>query len=534
MVSGSLCIMVFSRYVLLFLALCSGVVDGAHGSVMLALRQSNTDVLVEGLRDISNPESVNYGKYWTQAKIDEIVAPTAGQVRRLVGYLKDTGVECVQMGAALECAKMPCLDSLSELVDFIEVPATVYLPRHHVGAGDGFVGREVMTKLYNITDAHVDNVGVSLCAVEYQSGEGFAADDLAQQQTLNGETPVSIATEHTVGTNGGPDTETQLDVQMMAQVAENVDLWYWHEDNWLYSFAVHFLNSTKIPDVLSISWGWSEFQQCQSGLGACPNITSSQYVHRVNMEYVKMGLRGVSVMVASGDAGAPGRTNEGCDEASGVSPVFPGSSPYITSVGATYVVPSQSSSLNVWETPLCQQYGCVNGTKELPTNFAVTGWTTGGGFGAFGETRPTWQDAVVKGYLSSGAKMAANFSRNGRGYPDVATVGHNCPVVMGGSLGAVDGTSCSSPVFAGLVALLNDHQVTLGKAKLGFVNPVLYKMWADDPSIFTDITEGNNWCTEMQCCDPSLGFEATKGWDPVSGLGTPNYGRMVEWLDAHT
>ena len=56
---------------------------------------------------------------------------------------------------------------------------------------------------------------------------GSAADDLAQQQTLNGETPVSIATEHTVGTNGGPDTETQLDVQMMAQVAENVDLWYW-------------------------------------------------------------------------------------------------------------------------------------------------------------------------------------------------------------------------------------------------------------------------------------------------------------------
>ena len=526
--------MVFSRYAFLFLALCGCAVGSARGSVMLALHQSNADVLVAALTDISNPESANYGKYWTQEMIDEVVAPPAVEVERLVGYLKDTGVECEQMGAALECSTMPCLDSLSELVDFIEVPGAVYVPRHHVGDGDGYVGREVMTTLYNITDPQVDNVGVSLCAVEYQGGEGFNADDLKQQQTLNGETPVAIAAAHTVGVNGGPDTETQLDVQMMAQIWENVELWYWQEENWLYSFAVHFLNRTKVPDVLSISWGWSEYRQCQLGLGTCPNITSSQYVRRTNLEYVKMGLRGVSVMVASGDAGAPGRTNEDCIAANGVSPIFPGSSPYITSVGATYIVPAQSSSLNAWETPLCQQYGCVNGTKELPTNYAATGWTTGGGFGDFGETRPAWQDAAVKGYLASGAKMATNFSRGGRGYPDVAVVGHNCPVVMDGYLNAVDGTSCASPVFAALVALLNDHQVSLGKPKLGFVNPVLYKMWADDTTIFKDITQGNNWCTEMQCCDPSLGFEATKGWDPVSGLGTPNFGRMVAWLDAHT
>ena len=524
----------FSRYLLLFLALCGGMVGGARGSVMLALHQSNTDVLVDALEDISNPESLNYGKYWTQEMIDEVVNPPSLEVWRLMGYLKDTGVECKQMGAALECSKMPCLNGLAGMVDFIEGPGTVYSPRHHVGDGDGYVGREVMRELYNITDPHVDNPGVSLCAVEYQYGEGFSAADLKQQQTLNGETPVAISANHTVGDNGGPDMETQLDVQMMAQVAEGVDLWYWHDNNWLYSFAVHFLNRTEVPDVLSVSWGWSEFQQCQPGLGACPNITSSEYVHRTNLEYVKMGLRGVSVMVASGDAGAPGRTNEFCVAANGVTPVFPGSSPYITSVGATYIVPSQALDLNTWKTPLCKQYGCVNGTKELPTNFADTGWTTGGGFGAFDETRPAWQNTAVEGYLSSGAKMASNFSRHGRGYPDVSVVGHNCPVVMGGSLQPVDGTSCASPVFAAMVALLNDHQVSQGKPKLGFLNPMLYKMWADDPTIFTDITEGNNWCTEEMCCTPEFGFAATKGWDPASGLGTPNFGRMVEWLDAHT
>ena len=69
-----------------------------------------------------------------------------------------------------------------------------------------------------------------------------------------------------------------------------------------------------------------------------------------------------------------------------------------------------------------------------------------------------------------------------------------------------------------------------GKPKLGFVNPVLYKM----ASTFKDITVGNNWCTEMQCCNSSFGYEAAKGWDPVTGLGTPNFGKMAEWLDANT
>jgi len=111
-------------------------------------------------------------------------------------------------------------------------------------------------------------------------------------------------------------------------------------------------------------------------------------------------------------------------------------------------------------------------------------------------------------------------------------LGHYCPIVPGGQVMGVDGTSCSAPVFAALVALLNDHQVSQGRPKLGFINPVLYKMWADNKKIFHDITQGNNWCTESQCCNSTFGYEAAVGWDPVTGLGTPNFGLMLEWLDA--
>lgn len=66
------------------------------------------------------------------------------------------------------------------------------------------------------------------------------------------------------------------------------------------------------------------------------------------------------------------------------------------------------------------------------------------------------------------------------------------------------------------------------KTSLGFLNPLLYKMAAEDPSTFTDITTGNNKCT-MNCCSP-YGFTATNGWDPATGLGTPVYPKIENYL----
>ena len=118
-------------------------------------------------------------------------------------------------------------------------------------------------------------------------------------------------------------------------------------------------------------------------------------------------------------------------------------------------------------------------------------------------------------------------NKTGRGYPDVSAVGHNCPVISNGYLSGVDGTSCSAPIFAAILALLNNYQQSMARPKLGFVNPLLYSM-AD---IFTDIITGNNHCTEYQCCGPEYGYSAVEGWDPVTGLGTPNVGKIIERLN---
>jgi len=309
---------------------------------------------------------------------------------------------------------------------------------------------------------------------------------------------------------------------MMSQTFENVQLWFWGSSAWLYAFAVDLMNTDHVPSVLSMSWGWSETDQC-SITNCVGNMTSQQYVDRVNVEYAKFGLRGITLVVASGDAGAPGRTDEMCSSGE-VHAVFPGGSPYVTSVGATFL--ENNNKQKSWKTPLCKTYGCNSGNQQLPTNFINQSWTSGGGFSNY-SARPKWQNNAVNNYLASGVHFPSSCNKNGRGYPDVTAIGHNCPIVSQGTIIGVDGTSCSAPIFATILALLNDYQKLRGKPVLGFANPLLYKM----QETFTDITEGNNHCTEYQCCSLEYGYLATRGWDAVSGLGVPNVGKMIAWLD---
>ena len=81
----------------------------------------------------------------------------------------------------------------------------------------------------------------------------------------------------------------------------------------------------------------------------------------------------------------------------------------------------------------------------------------------------------------------------------------------------IGGTSASAPVFAAILNRINEERIAVGKSTVGFVNPTLYA----NPQVLHDITVGNN----SGCGTP--GFFAAKGWDPVTGLGTPNYKAML-------
>jgi len=80
----------------------------------------------------------------------------------------------------------------------------------------------------------------------------------------------------------------------------------------------------------------------------------------------------------------------------------------------------------------------------------------------------------------------------------------------------VAGTSCSAPMFAGVVSLLNQGRLKANKPVLGFINPWLYQVAASNPNAFFDVTIGSNpgGCGAFHCA---------VGYDPVTGVGTPNY-----------
>lgn len=102
--------------------------------------------------------------------------------------------------------------------------------------------------------------------------------------------------------------------------------------------------------------------------------------------------------------------------------------------------------------------------------------------------------------------------------PDVSANGVNYIYFNNGSSSNVDGTSASAPTFGSVITLINEQRINAGKSPVGFINPVLYA----HPDVMKDIVNGSN-----PGCG-TRGFEAVPGWDPVTGLGTPNYPKMLE------
>ena len=223
---------------------------------------------------------------------------------------------------------------------------------------------------------------------------------------------------------------------------------------------------------------------------------------------MKLGMQGVSIVIASGDAGV-GARGEACLGPDGTifSPDFPATCPYLTALGATFLPPG----------------GNVSQDQEV----AVTRFGSGGGFSNIYPI-PDYQASAVAGYFATDDPPypyyeATNdtgigagggiYNRAGRGYPDFSAVGDNVVIYNEGEAVLIGGTSASTPVFASILNRVNEERLAVGKSTVGFVNPTLYA----HPEVFHDITVGNN-----PGCN-TTGFTAATGWDPVTGLGTPNY-----------
>lgn len=252
------------------------------------------------------------------------------------------------------------------------------------------------------------------------------------------------------------------------------------------------LPQSELPQVISTSYGENE-----------QSVPKSYALSVCNL-FAQLGSRGVTVVFSSGDSGTGSAclSNDGKNTTK-FQPQFPAACPFVTSVGSTRYL------------------------NETATFFSS------GGFSDYWK-RPSYQDDAIKAYFHHlGQANKPFFNRHGRGFPDVAAQGYGFRVYDKGVLKGYQGTSASAPAFAGVVALLNDARLKAKKPTLGFLNPLLYSA----PDALNDIVLGGstgcdgharfNGAPNGSPVIPYASWNATAGWDPVTGLGTPNFPKLL-------
>jgi subtilase family serine protease len=274
--------------------------------------------------------------------------------------------------------------------------------------------------------------------------------------------------------------------------------------------AEQFIVDNRQATVISQSFGAVE-----------EGFASTQSLLNLRHAFISAAADGVTVLASPGDGGlAKSKKTPTKNPTTFPFPtvIWPASDPLVTAVGGTYLCtnPVTGTSVDSTDPPVrCQSNP---GVREV-------GWIdSGGGFSSI-FSAPAYQNTLPAGSTANTSGM--------RGVPDVAfqasaTTG---PLVYDTSPGAggwfiVGGTSCSSPEFSGIVAIADQ----IAGHGLGQINPTLYKIasspiaYAND---FYDVTTGIN-----QTVSTIPGYPATTGWDPITGLGTPNAAMLAPALAA--
>ncbi|KAF8148410.1 peptidase S8/S53 domain-containing protein [Crassisporium funariophilum] len=258
---------------------------------------------------------------------------------------------------------------------------------------------------------------------------------------------------------------------------------------------------TKPANVISTSYGYNEAD------------LSLFYTSRQCAEYGKLGLMGVTVIYSSGDNGVAGNAglclnSDGLqtDDGTIFNPGFPASCPFVTSVGATQINPGSNVT--------------------NPESACEQVIFSGGGFSNY-FAMPTYQKRAVAGYLRNYKpdypSNVWNSTGVSRAFPDISANGANYVIAAEGQFSRVFGTSAAAPVVGSILTMINDARITIGKKPIGFINPTIYSEGFS--AAFNDITSGGN-----EGCG-TAGFTAVPGWDPVTGLGTPSFPKLLaRWL----
>ncbi|KAK3297407.1 peptidase S8/S53 domain-containing protein [Chaetomium fimeti] len=558
-----------------------------HLKLRIALQQPNEALFERALYEVSDPAHARYGQHLSREALASLLAPRAESTAAVLGWLRGAGIPPGQVEADGEWVNLavtvrqaagllqadfgvwahdgtgvkrvralrysvpdevtPHIRMVAPVVRFgqvrpagsqvFEVVEPLVQPHAKVAAAippqeldakacNSSITPECLRALYKVGSYQAEASKDSLFGVCGYLEEWAKYDQL--ELFSDTYAPYAADTNFTaVGVNGGvneqgsleqDDVEANLDIQYAVAMSYNTPVTYYStagrgplvpdldqpdpnevsNEPYLEFFSYLLkLPDNKLPQTLTTSYGEDE------------QSVPRPYAEKVCQMIGQLGARGVSVLFSSGDTGVGSacQTNDGKNTTRFL-PIFPAACPYVTSVGGTrYVEPEQAASFS------------------------------SGGFSDIWP-RPSYQDAAVSNYLRDHlqGRWKGLYNPEGRGFPDVAAQGVAYHVFSRDRDILVSGTSASAPMFAALVSLLNNARLAEGRPPLGFLNPWLYSEEVSRKGALTDIVHGGSTgCTGTDMYSglptpyvPHASWNATPGWDPVTGLGTPVFDKLLE------
>ncbi|KAH9010095.1 subtilisin-like protein [Lactarius deliciosus] len=526
--------------------------SGTTIDLYIALRPQRENAVVDALYQVSEPAHPRYRAYLTKEQVTDLVAPHPETLELVNSWLKHHGISSSSIstthgGNTLMLKAVPLTQANTLL-------GASYQLYRHVERGETIV-RTVGYSLPVALHWHVLTVAPTTSFVSLRtqwqapwnrsdravmSTSGGPATILSSRAKVNPVTPSFLrwlydteaytpntrgenalgiagflghypsqadleafmrkyrsdaedATFNVVEVNGGgydpthPHEEANMVIQYAAAMAYPTPHIFYSTgqgpsgmDGDFVSWLEYILDQENIPQTISISYSIEE------------RFLPREYAIYVCDQIAQLGVRGVSVLQSSGNDGIGLGTCLRDDGTVRFMPTFPGTCPYITVVGGT-----------------------TDYVPEVAAEFS------GGGFSDYFK-RPSYQEEAVSTFLQDlGNRYQGLYDASGRGIPDVAAQADGFRIFLNGNEQEASGTSVATPVVAGIISLLNDWLILTGQGPLGFLNPWLYGRGSRG---LTDITEGSNPGCNMD------GFSAIVGWDPVTGLGTPHFRRMLEQL----
>lgn len=351
------------------------------------------------------------------------------------------------------------------------------------------ISMEQVKKLYNFPSNSAEGQTIAVF-----SEAGFTAADIKSNFPEN--PPEIIEVNVDAKNDGTADPETTQDIFMAASAATGADIAVYFttydQNGWvnLINRVIHPDKGDPVCSVLSCSFYVSN---CDD-LATMPPV-SRNWVTAVNMAFQDAAMQQITVCCASGDNGTDSKMG---DKRAHVQ--YPASDPWVLCVGGTTIGNIHGNSFDeyVWN-------DIFNGGHA--------GATGGGVSGHF--PKPSYQD-------NAGVPPSLKNGFAGRGVPDVAanaSPNSGIPMIIGGKPDVAVGTSASTPLWAGLITVIN---AALGNP-VGFINPHIYKIGS---GVFRDIKGSEGPKDNGLAGAP--GYPAKPGWDACTGWGSPNGGKLLK------